>query len=76
MSALSDFDIEKEVGINIYIYPFSKENLRSASYNLTASKLAWKLEGKETIYYPQSNQLIIPKLFNCSYRNQRIYLGV
>ena len=61
MSTLSDFDIQKEIGINIYIYPFSKDNLRSASYNLTASKLAWNLATKETIYNSQSNQIIIPK---------------
>lgn len=61
MSTLSNLDIEKEIGINICIYPFSKKNLRGASYNLTASKLAWNIETKRSIYDPQSNKLVIPK---------------
>jgi deoxycytidine triphosphate deaminase len=61
MSTLSNVDIEKEIGNNIYIYPFSKSKLRGASYNLTASKLAWSLQTKKSIYDAQSNQLIIPK---------------
>lgn len=61
MSTLSNVDIENEIGKNIYIYPFSKDKLRGASYNLTASKLAWSLQTKESIYDAQQNKLIIPK---------------
>ncbi len=61
MSTLSNVDIEKEIGKNIYIYPFSKSKLRGASYNLTASKLAWSLQTKRSIYDAQTNKLIIPK---------------
>lgn len=61
MSTLSNVDIEKEIGKNIYIYPFSQNKLRGASYNLTASKLAWSLQTKESIYDAQQNKLIIPK---------------
>lgn len=61
MTILSNVDIEKEIGKNIYIYPFSKDKLRGASYNLTASKLAWNLETKKSIYDDQINKLIIPK---------------
>lgn len=61
MSTLSNVDIEKEIGKNIYIYPFSRSKLRGASYNLTVSKLAWSLQTKKSIYAPQTNKLIIPK---------------
>ena len=61
MSTLSNVDIEKEIGSNIYIYPFSRSKLRGASYNLTASKLAWSLQTKKSIYDAQTNKLIIPK---------------
>ncbi|MBD2124494.1 dCTP deaminase domain-containing protein [Trichocoleus sp. FACHB-262] len=61
MSTLSNVDIEKEIGNNIYIYPFSKNKLRGASYNLTASKLAWSLQTKKSVYDAQTNKLIIPK---------------
>jgi deoxycytidine triphosphate deaminase len=61
MPTLSNVDIEKEIGFNIYIYPFSKRNLRGASYNLTVSKLAWDIETKRSIYDPHSKKIIIPK---------------
>jgi deoxycytidine triphosphate deaminase len=50
MTSLSDQDIKRELGKNILIYPFKRENLKNASYNLTASKLAWSLQTKESIY--------------------------
>ena len=37
MTILSDQDI------NIYIYPYKADNLKGASYKLTASELAWDL---------------------------------
>jgi len=57
LSVLSNYDIEKELGKNILIYPFSKSNLRGASYNLTASRLAWNLETGTTIF--NGNKIII-----------------
>ncbi len=48
MTVLSNIDMEKElVKGNILIFPFSKENIKGASYNLTASHLAWKIPEKE-----------------------------
>lgn len=38
--SLSDRDIKKLLGKQIYIYPFKEENLKGGSYNLTASKYA------------------------------------
>lgn len=38
---LSDKDIKKLLGYHIFIYPFKEENLKPASYNLTASKCAF-----------------------------------
>lgn len=50
MTILSNEDILKELGENIYIYPFKKSNLKGASYNLTVSKLAWDIRTKKSIY--------------------------
>lgn len=50
MTILSDTDIKKELGKNILIYPFKKTQLKGASYNLTASTLAWSLTTKQSIY--------------------------
>lgn len=61
MTILSNVDIEKEIGLNIAIYPFSKQKLRSASYNLTVSKLAWNLETKQSIYDINTNKITIVK---------------
>jgi deoxycytidine triphosphate deaminase len=60
MPTLSDKDIRKELGINILIYPFHEGNLKGASYNLTPSKLAWKLSNGAKIYDKLSNKIIIP----------------
>lgn len=60
MSILSNVDIEKELGINIFIYPFSKRKLRGASYNLTVSKLAWELKNKTSIYDQTTGRVVIP----------------
>ncbi|WP_375500479.1 deoxycytidine triphosphate deaminase [uncultured Nostoc sp.] len=66
MTALSNIDIQKElVKGNILIFPFKKDNLKGASYNLTASHLAWKIPNKNTdtytsIYNASLNQVIIP----------------
>lgn len=38
---LSKIDISIELGKNIAIYPFYRENLKDSSYNLTAGKFAW-----------------------------------
>ena len=56
---LSDTDILNEIGINIYIYPFQKSNLKGASYNLTASALGWDIKNKKTIYDEVTKKLII-----------------
>lgn len=50
MAILSDTDIKKELGKDILIYPFRKSQLKGASYNLTASTLAWSLTTKKSIY--------------------------
>ncbi|GAX41643.1 hypothetical protein NIES4075_26400 [Tolypothrix sp. NIES-4075] len=66
MTALSNIDIEKElVKGNIKIFPFKKDNLKGASYNLTASHLAWKIpdtnnDSYTSIYNASVNQIIIP----------------
>lgn len=60
MATLSDKDIRNELGRDIYIYPFHEGNLKGASYNLTPSKLAWKLSNGTKIYNEQLNKIIIP----------------
>jgi deoxycytidine triphosphate deaminase len=60
MTTLSDADIRRELGNNILIYPFNENNLKGASYNLTASKLAWRIEDGKTAYNEPENKIIIP----------------
>ncbi|MBS9389341.1 MAG: hypothetical protein HEQ33_10755 [Dolichospermum sp. WA123] len=59
MSTLSDQDIKRELGINIYIYPYNKGNLKGANYNLTASEFAWSLKTRQRIYNSQEKKIII-----------------
>ena len=44
---LSRFDIEKELGEGICIYPFKENNLKENSINLCASRLAWTLSSRK-----------------------------
>lgn len=60
MTILSDVDIRQEIGENILIYPFWEKHLKGASYNLSASKLAWDLASKDNIYNDQKKAVIIP----------------
>lgn len=60
MAILSDRDIKKELGKNIYLSPFHSANLKGGSINLTASKYGWSLETKKSIYDPQQKALVIP----------------
>lgn len=60
MTTLSNKDISRELGKNILIHPFNEQNLKGASYNLTASKLAWRIEDGKTAYDDSENKIIIP----------------
>lgn len=59
--ALSDRDIRKMLGKQIYIYPFDEKNLKGGSYNLTASKYAIVREGKKEKLIVNGDKIIIPK---------------
>lgn len=66
--ALSDIDIQKLLGTHIFIYPFKKENLKGASYNLTSSRLAFifvedksKKCKKELLIVDDKDNINIPK---------------
>ena len=57
---LSDEDIKKEIGRNIFIHPFKERHIRGASINLSVSKLAWIREDKEVkSAYDSNKELII-----------------
>ena len=60
MSLLSDKDIKKELGKNIYIYPLNLNEIKGSSVNLKASKLAWSITTKRSIYDSQHNSIRIP----------------
>lgn len=60
MTTLSDRDIKHELGENILIYPFNESNLKGASYNLTASKLAWRVQDGKSAYDSSIEKIIIP----------------
>ena len=58
---LSDKDIKRLLGYHIFIYPFKEENLKPASYNLTASKCAFvKDEKGNQKLIVCGNKIIIP----------------
>ncbi len=60
---LSDEDIKKEIGKNIFIYPFKERNIRGASINLSLSKLAWIKEKKSIVkpaYNSDKELILIP----------------
>lgn len=59
MAILSDVDIARELGENILIFPYKNKNLNGASYNLTASHLAWDLSTKQSLYN-QKDKIVIP----------------
>lgn len=56
---LSDKDIKKSLGKDIFICDFNKDNLQGASYNLTASKYAYSIKDKKLIINSK-NQLVFP----------------
>ncbi|TAF16918.1 MAG: deoxycytidine triphosphate deaminase [Nostocales cyanobacterium] len=60
MSTLSDIDIKRELGKKNKKYPFNEDNLKGGSYNLTASKLAWRIQDGKSAYDSSKNQIIIP----------------
>lgn len=58
---LSDKDIRKLMGKQIYIYPFKEKNLKGGSYNLTASKCALVIDkDKSQKLITHGDEIIIP----------------
>lgn len=79
---LSKRDIEKELGKGIAIYPFSPENIKDNSVNLTLSDLAWGTVDHDYWYNPtRSNSKIyiddslIPSSQRNSYKKQSVRSG-
>ena len=58
--SLSDKDIKKLLGKQIYIYPFKDENLKGGSYNLTASSFAIVKEDGIDQLIVDGDKIIIP----------------
>lgn len=60
-SVLGDKDIKKLLGKDIFIYPFNTINLKSSTYNFTASIVAFIEEnGKRKLIVDNKNKIIIP----------------
>lgn len=57
---MSDKNIKRLLGSHIFIYPFKDENLRPASYNLTASKCAFIKGDKVQKLIVQGECIVIP----------------
>jgi deoxycytidine triphosphate deaminase len=61
---LSDIDIKKELGRNIFLYPIVGGNIHGNSLNLRPSHLAWVIENDgqsaSSIYNPHTKNIIIP----------------
>lgn len=60
MATLSNEDIKREIGKNIFIHPFKMDEIKGGSINLTVSKLGWSLKTKESIYNNDTKSLVIP----------------
>lgn len=60
MSLLSNDDIKRELGKNIFIYPLYPGNIKGSSLNLTASPLAWSLKTKESALNEGGKAIVIP----------------
>ncbi|HCT64809.1 MAG TPA: deoxycytidine triphosphate deaminase [Lachnospiraceae bacterium] len=62
MSMLSNEDILRELGENIYIHPLNLDNVRGNSINLTTSNIAWSLKTHTSIICKGENgdEIIIP----------------
>lgn len=65
MSVLSNVDIERELGKNIYIHPLKFvngecSNIKGATINFTASNLAWKVSDKTSALNSQKKIIEIP----------------
>lgn len=74
--ALSDKDIRKLLGHHIFIYPFSKKNLKPSSYNLTASKCAFIREnGKQKLICDGEKITIPPHKTAIIETNESIYVS-
>lgn len=60
-SMLSKEDILKELGHNLYIFPFDKDNLwvHDASIDLTISEYAWSVRKNATAYNKEKNSITI-----------------
>lgn len=59
LGVLGNKQIKKKLGKDIFIYPFKESNLKGASYNLTASKLAYIASNKK-IAVNSHDEIIIP----------------
>lgn len=59
LGVLGNKQIKKKLGKDIFIYPFKESNLKGASYNLTASKLAYIASNKK-IAVNSNDEIIIP----------------
>lgn len=59
LGVLGNKQIKKKLGKEIFIYPFKESNLKGASYNLTASKLAYIVSNKK-IAVNSHDEIIIP----------------
>lgn len=60
MTLLSDKDIVKELGKNLYIFPLNIKNIKASSVNLSASKWAWSLGTKKLISDESTGNITIP----------------
>lgn len=76
MSMLSIEDIKRELGKNIYVYPLEEGNIKDNSINLTASKFAWSLKTKKSIYNAEKDAIeIAPGDTALVYSKEAIYVS-
>lgn len=75
MSQLSNRDFYNELGKNILIYPFTPDNIKGASINLSVGDFAWDLNTKKLLYSfsdKQEKKFILPPFSIAAVATQEI----
>lgn len=77
MYMLSKEDILKELGKNIFIYPFDNpiSTIQGSSVDLTISKFAWSIKSKTSAYNKNTNEIVFDSHdIICAYTEEVLYV--
>ena len=72
---LSIVDIKRELGKNLYIYPLTTSAIKSNSIDLHASKFAWSISTKKSLFNGVDKIIIPPHDTALVYSKEAIYVS-